>query len=51
LKVPRQERIPYIEVPIQDKNGVYILDYVLGQDMVAWYEQGEITDRTKEHLY
>ncbi|HSX78274.1 MAG TPA: Rieske 2Fe-2S domain-containing protein, partial [Candidatus Saccharimonadia bacterium] len=51
VTVPRQERIPYVEVPIQDENGEYILDYVLGQDMVAWYEQGEITDRTKEHLY
>jgi len=51
IKVPRQECIPYVEVPIQDENGEYILDYVLGQDMVAWYEQGEITDRTKEHLY
>ena len=51
VTVPQQERIPYVEVPIQDENGEYILDYVLGQDMVAWYEQGEITDRTKEHLY
>ena len=51
MNVPRQERIPYVEVPIQDENGKYILDYVLGQDMVAWYEQGEITDRTQEHLY
>ena len=51
IKVPRQESIPYVEVPIQDENGTYILDYVLGQDMVAWYEQGQITDRTREHLY
>ena len=51
IKVPRQESIPYVEVPIQDENGTYILDYVLGQDMVAWYEQGEITDRSREHLY
>ena len=35
VTVPRQERIPYVEVPIQDENGEYILDYVLGQDMVA----------------
>jgi hypothetical protein len=41
----------YVEAPIQDESGEYILDYVLGQDMVAWYEQGEITDRTQEHLY
>ena len=51
IKVPQQESIPYVEVPIQDENGTYILDYVLGQDMVAWYEQGQITDRTREHLY
>ena len=47
VTIPRQESIPYVEVPIQDENGAYILDYVLGQDMVAWYEQGEITDRTR----
>ncbi len=51
IRPPRQECIPYAEVPIQDENGEYILDYVLGQDMVAWYAQGEITDRTQEHLY
>jgi 5,5'-dehydrodivanillate O-demethylase len=51
IQVPRQARVPYVEVPIRDERGEYILDYVLGQDMVAWYEQGEITDRTQEHLY
>jgi hypothetical protein len=51
IPVPRQTHIPYVEVPLQDANGAYILDYVLGQDMVAWYAQGEITDRTQEHLY
>jgi hypothetical protein len=51
LAVPRQARIPYVEVPLRDATGAYLLDYVLGQDMVAWYEQGEITDRTQEHLY
>jgi hypothetical protein len=40
-----------VEVPLRDERGEYILDYVLGQDMVAWYEQGELTDRTQEHLY
>lgn len=51
VTVPQQECIPYVEVPLQGAKGEYILDYVLGQDMVAWYEQGEITDRTREHLY
>jgi 5,5'-dehydrodivanillate O-demethylase len=50
LDVPRQDRIPYMEVPLQNERGEYILDYVLGQDMVVWYAQGEITDRTQEHL-
>jgi 5,5'-dehydrodivanillate O-demethylase oxygenase subunit len=51
IEAPRQEHVPYVEVPIQDESGEYILDYVLGQDMVAWYEQAEITDRALEHLY
>jgi 5,5'-dehydrodivanillate O-demethylase len=48
--VPQQEGVPYAEVPLKDDNGNYLVDYVLGQDMVAWYEQGTITDRTQEHL-
>lgn len=51
IEVPKQERIPYAEVPLKNEKGEYILDYVLAQDMVAWYLQGEITDRTQEHLY
>jgi 5,5'-dehydrodivanillate O-demethylase len=48
--VPKQDRVPYNEVPVKDENGEYILDYVLAQDMVAWTEQGEIMDRSQEHL-
>ena len=47
---PRQKAPPYVEVPLKDEKGEYILDYVLGQDMVAWYAQGDLTDRTQEHL-
>lgn len=47
---PPQNMPPYVEVPLQNNDGEYILDYVLGQDMVAWYGQGDITDRTLEHL-
>ena len=50
VEVPKQEYVPYAEVPLTDEQGEYIMDYVLAQDMVAWYEQGEITDRTAEHL-
>ena len=50
IDVPKQDAVPYVEVPLKDAEGEYILDYVLAQDMVAWTEQGPITDRTKEHL-
>ena len=48
--VPVQETIPYVEIPLKNEKGKYTLDNVLAQDMVAWYAQGEITDRTQEHL-
>jgi 5,5'-dehydrodivanillate O-demethylase len=50
IEVPEQEFVPYAEVPLTDEKGEYTLDYVLAQDMVAWYAQGEITDRSVEHL-
>ena len=50
VDVPAQNAVPYAEMPLKDENGEYILDYVLAQDIVAWAEQGEITDRSEEHL-
>jgi 5,5'-dehydrodivanillate O-demethylase oxygenase subunit len=50
IAVPSQDSVPYTEVPLRDERGDYRLDYVLAQDMVAWVEQGEIMDRTQEHL-
>lgn len=50
VDVPRQDAVPYVELPLTDEHGEYQLDYVLAQDMVAWVEQGEIMDRTQEHL-
>jgi 5,5'-dehydrodivanillate O-demethylase len=47
---PKQERIPYTNVPMMDAKGEPILDYVRAQDFVAWWSQGEITDRSREHL-
>ena len=45
-----QETIPYYDVPLFDKEGKPILDFVLAQDAHAWISQGPITDRTQEHL-
>lgn len=50
VETPRQEVISYADVPLKNEKGEYILDHVLAQDMVAWYAQGELTDRTQEHL-
>ncbi len=51
-----EEKIPFYRVPVPtlDENGQpdwQTLDFNNGgQDMVAWYSQGPITDRTLEHL-
>jgi 5,5'-dehydrodivanillate O-demethylase len=37
-------------VPFIDEHGEYIVDNVDGQDMMAWISQGQIADRSKEHL-
>jgi 5,5'-dehydrodivanillate O-demethylase len=50
VDVPKQHAIPYRELPITDEHGELILDYVLAQDVAAWCQQGEIADRTQEHL-
>jgi 5,5'-dehydrodivanillate O-demethylase oxygenase subunit len=50
IEVPAQDGVPYTEAPLRDGNGKHVLDYVLAQDMVAWYAQGTITDRTQEKL-
>ncbi|MGH9115181.1 MAG: Rieske 2Fe-2S domain-containing protein, partial [Acidimicrobiales bacterium] len=50
VEAPSQDRIPCYEVPIVDANGRPILDYILAQDMVAWWSQGAVTDRTAERL-
>lgn len=43
--VPIQKTVPAFNVPIED-----LPDYVLGQDILAWPLQGEIVDRSQEHL-
>jgi 5,5'-dehydrodivanillate O-demethylase oxygenase subunit len=50
VEVPKQDVVPSYEVPIRDENGKPILDFVLSHDMVAWWSQGALTDRSKEKL-
>jgi 5,5'-dehydrodivanillate O-demethylase len=50
VDVPEQAIVPMFEMPMKDASGEYLLDYIIGQDMAAWYSQGEVTDRSREHL-
>lgn len=50
VDAPKQDVVPYFEAPMFDEAGRPILDYVLAQDMAAWLSQGDVTDRTSEHL-
>jgi len=50
IDVPAQPYVPYYEPPLRDEAGRPILDFVFAQDALAWQAQGELTDRTKEHL-
>lgn len=45
IKVPEQDPVPTFPVPILD-----LPDFVLGQDLMIWSNQGEIVDRTQEKL-
>jgi 5,5'-dehydrodivanillate O-demethylase oxygenase subunit len=47
---PEQETIADYEIPFLDEHGNHIVDYVEGQDIMAWVTQGPATDRTAEHL-
>ena len=43
-------KVPVYEVPFIDEDGDYIVDYVDGEDIMAWMTQGPIADRTDEML-
>ena len=45
IDVPPQDPVPSYELPLQE-----LPDFVLGQDMIVWAAQGDITDRSAEHL-
>lgn len=50
VEIPEDYPISLYECPLKDKNGDFIVDYIDGQDMMAWVTQGEIADRTTERL-
>ena len=50
IQYPDQPQVPDYQIPVYDEHGRHRVDYVEGQDMMAWVTQGPITDRTVEHL-
>ena len=50
VEVPEQETIPLYQIPVKDDKGEYIFSIAGVRDMVLWCSQGEILDRTREHL-
>ena len=46
----RPGRDPRLRAARRDEHGRHIINYVEGQDIMAWVTQGPITDRTTEHL-
>jgi 5,5'-dehydrodivanillate O-demethylase len=50
FKVPEQTEIPVYQIDLYDENGNWIVDTVEGQDQMAWITQGEIADRSEEHV-
>ncbi|MFM9971910.1 MAG: Rieske 2Fe-2S domain-containing protein [Burkholderiales bacterium] len=47
---PQQVDPPHEYCALKNAAGEYNMDLVLAQDSMAWETQGEITDRTQEHL-
>jgi len=46
-----QDKIPHWYGPLKDpRTGRWITSHVMNQDFVGWVGQGDIADRTKEHL-
>ncbi|HXP92943.1 MAG TPA: Rieske 2Fe-2S domain-containing protein [Candidatus Binatia bacterium] len=44
------DEVAYYDVPIKDKNGEYMLNFIHVQDIMAWETQGPIADRSREAL-
>jgi 5,5'-dehydrodivanillate O-demethylase len=47
---PANQDPPYEYRPLKDEHGDYYMDIVSAQDSMAWETQGQITDRTQEHV-
>ncbi|HEX9464892.1 MAG TPA: aromatic ring-hydroxylating dioxygenase subunit alpha [Alphaproteobacteria bacterium] len=50
VQVPRQDDVPWFEIPTRDQNGEWIRDDIVAQDIMVMTAQGPILDRSREWL-
>ena len=50
VEAPTQESVPLFEIPLEESPGRFVVDYTLGQDMMAWATQGPVARRDLEKL-
>ncbi len=50
IPVPPQAAVRVYQLPLFDDQGKFLTEVVLVQDFFAWASQGNIADRSKEHL-
>ena len=50
VEAPAQESVPLFEIPLEESPGRFVVDYTLGQDMMAWATQGPVARRDLEKL-
>ena len=50
VRVPKQDDVPWFEIPTRDENGDWIRDDIVAQDIMVMTAQGPIMDRSLELL-
>ena len=50
VPAPKQDFVPYYEAPLRQDDGSFAVDYIIGQDTMAWVTQGPIAQRQLEKL-
>jgi 5,5'-dehydrodivanillate O-demethylase oxygenase subunit len=50
VAAPKQDVVPYYDAPLRQDDGSFAVDYIIGQDTMAWVTQGPIAQRQLEKL-
>lgn len=50
VELPEQPTAVAYEFPWRGEDGSHIVDYIEGQDIMAWVSQGPVADRSAEHI-